>query len=305
MLKNVIDKVLLNRGRAITAAARDYGAACADERFYVIEKEIKELAYNYAVAADSAEQAEIEARLKVLRKNRAARLKTLGLNDVPVFDCAKCGDTGYSDKKLCACVRNALARELNKQNGVSDAAPITFADSDFSKYKEHAEYMTKVFGKLQAFCADFPNTRMRTVILYGAAGTGKTYLAACTADAITLSGYSVLFFTAFQLNNLLLKIHTAPLAEKPALFDSLLDCDMLIIDDLGSEQLYRNVTIEYLTSIIDERKRAQKHLLITTNLSPDDIMLRYGERCFSRLYDKSSSAVIEHKGASLRQPIRR
>lgn len=68
--------------------------------------------------------------------------------------------------------------------------------------------------------------------------------------------------------------------EKLQYLEPLIDCDLLIIDDLGTEPLYRNVSGEYLYTIINERKITKKHTLISTNLSLDDILNRYGERIF-------------------------
>ena len=85
------------------------------------------------------------------------------------------------------------------------------------------------------------------------------------------------------------------------MLDSLLDPDLLIIDDLGTEPVLRNVTKEYLLAVIQERMLKHKATLISTNLSPEQIFDRYGERLFSRITHKGKSLLINIEGNDLRQ----
>ena len=76
--------------------------------------------------------------------------------------------------------------------------------------------------------------------------------------------------------------------------------DLLVIDDLGSEPRYRNVTCEYLLLVLEERSSRKLSTVITTNLSPDDIMRQYNERIYSRMCDKRGSLFLPFTGDDLR-----
>ena len=89
------------------------------------------------------------------------------------------------------------------------------------------------------------------------------------------------------------------MGEKPDL-SPLTDCDLLVIDDLGTEQIYKNVTLEYLLSTISERILAQKHTIITTNLTPEELLDRYGDRLYSRLMDKRIGRAIKFPDTDFR-----
>ena len=79
-----------------------------------------------------------------------------------------------------------------------------------------------------------------------------------------------------------------------------LDCDLLAIDDLGTEAIYKNVTLEYLYMVINERQIAGKHTLITSNLSVNRLAERYGERIASRILDKKTCYAAEFSGKDIR-----
>ena len=89
--------------------------------------------------------------------------------------------------------------------------------------------------------------------------------------------------SAYEFNALMLKIHTSPIAERNALIHDVITADLLLIDDLGTEPMLKNVTVEYLLLVIEERQTKGRATLVTTNLDTDGILLRYGERIYSRL----------------------
>ena len=81
---------------------------------------------------------------------------------------------------------------------------------------------------------------------------------------------------------------------------ALIEADLLVIDDLGAEQVYRNVTSHYLLSLLSERELKNLSTFVTSNLSSEEILARYDERIFSRLFDKRLSAVITFSGKDMR-----
>lgn len=96
----------------------------------------------------------------------------------------------------------------------------------------------------------------------GKCGSGKTFAASCMAKAISDKGYSVIMLSSFAFANRMLKYHVALSSEKLQYLEPLLDCDLLVIDDLGSENIIKNVTVEYLFHVINERMSAKNILLL-------------------------------------------
>lgn len=200
----------------------------------------------------------------------------------PSPHCKKCNDTGYENGTYCSCVKNSAI-------GSEDISFTlhSFSQSDVSIFKDNAKCYESTQNVLEMFCKKMPNTRIKTIVLSGKTGTGKTFLASCVADALIKKGLSVVFITAFEACERMLKYHTTFDSTKLSFLAPLIDCDMLIIDDIGSESIYKNVTKEYFFHIINERRLLNKATMLTTNLSIDELGLRYGERTISRIFDKS------------------
>ena len=87
----------------------------------------------------------------------------------------------------------------------------------------------------------------------GPTGTGKTCVLSAIGNELITKGYSVKFISAFDFNNLMLKYHTAPLDERSLYLDEVIEPDFLIIDDLGTENILKNVTCEYLLNMLSTR----------------------------------------------------
>ena len=140
---------------------------------------------------------------------------------------------------------------------------------------------------------------MKNIVMCGASGTGKTYLTKCIAKELIAKNITTLFVSSFDLNNLFLEQHTSNFGEKNNM-QNLIDVDALIIDDLGTEPMRKNVTKEYLLILLNERLGKNKSTIITTNLSPDDLLARYEERIFSRIFNKRTTLVLKFDGKNVR-----
>ena len=134
------------------------------------------------------------------------------------------------------------------------------------------------------------------MLLTGKTGSGKTYLLTACANLCADNNRSVLLLTAYTLGGMFLDAHLSDHATNQAIMDSLVDVDVLLIDDLGTENIYKNVTAEYLFSMLNERIARKKQTFVSTNLSLTDIRERYDERIFSRLVDQSTAFVAELTG---------
>lgn len=132
----------------------------------------------------------------------------------------------------------------------------------------------------------------------GATGTGKTYSAQIIANNLLDRKIDVCYTTAFAMVTAFQK-YVQSFGTSDAI-DTFLDCDLLIIDDLGAEPTIKNVTGEHIYNIINERLLHNRPFIITTNLSPAQLMVRYDQRIASRILSTETSTLIEFKGPDRR-----
>lgn len=301
ILKDVLNKLKDRQSRAQTLAEYNYKTALEDKQFYLIEKKFRE--YNLLYAKNPSEK--ILQELDKIKTERQACLDRLGLEISPLYNCKLCQDNGYKNGQLCSCVKKEVSLRIAELCGIPNNIKCSFESCDFDVFgnSQQRKLMIETYQKMKQYCAKFPDTNYNSIVFSGGTGTGKTYLISCIASELSYLGFDVFFTTAFGLNNILLKSHTANIDNKLEYIEPLINCDLLIIDDLGTEPLYRNVSAEYLYTIINERKINKRHTLISTNLGLDDILNRYGERIFSRLNNKADSLFLSFGGKDIRLDI--
>lgn len=255
----------------------------ADAEFAAVTKELRTLILR-EVRGEKTDKKRKAELIKLDRKIRAR----LGLIP-PAPKCDKCGDSGMIGGKYCDC---AVKLALSSTQGELGIALHDFAQVDYSVYGEKIEEYKKLFSQVEKICSTYPDNKKRCLVIGGLTGNGKTYLAGCAAEKILSRGMSVTALSAFAANDKFLKYHTCFDGGKSAILDPLLACTLLVIDDLGTESIFKNVTVEYLYQVINERNTSGKLTLVTTNLTPDKLLSRYGERIYSRLFDKSLSYAV-------------
>ncbi|MEG2450150.1 MAG: ATP-binding protein [Clostridia bacterium] len=222
---------------------------------------------------------------------------------VVAIECGKCHDTGVYNGKLCECVWKEYISALKADCDLSARAPFTFADCklDVVANETQREELSALYDLLFAYANKYPNITKYNLVLSGGTGTGKTCLASAVANKMLDRGQSVQFLSAYEFNTTMLSCHTSQIAARDAILYKILNCDLLVIDDLGTEPMLRNVTVEYLLLALSERFISKHATLITTNLTFDRILEIYGERIYSRLADKRHSLCIELRGKDLRR----
>lgn len=204
----------------------------------------------------------------------------------PPYHCSACRDTGYANGRYCKCVIKRVIQ--------SDGENLVLPQVDFAAAKKSApKAISKLYEKAEQYINEFPENKKPFFIILGSAGTGKTVLASAMATEMLARGASTVTLSAFEMVKRAKDYHTQfAIDDYRDLFTPMLDCDLLVIDDLGTETVLKNITREYFYTIINERWLHNKNTIITSNLSPNDMLNRYGEAVFSRLCDKSRANLF-------------
>ncbi|WP_310602815.1 ATP-binding protein [Anaerosporobacter sp.] len=211
------------------------------------------------------------------------------------YHCEDCKDTGYIDNEKCHCFKQAIVDLLYSQSNIKGIMTqenfSTFNYNFYSdSYIEETTNLTplanikKVVSNCKEYIDNF-DTTYANLLLYGNAGVGKTFLANCIAKELLDRSHTVIYLTAFQFFDILEKNKFHRDQEKEEAneqFEYILDCDLLIIDDLGTE-LNNSFITSQLYLCINERHLRKKSTIISTNLSWDNLNTNYSERIFSRI----------------------
>ena len=223
------------------------------------------------------------------------------------YDCKKCRDTGFIDGKKCSCFKQAAIELLYEQSKLSDI----LSRENFDTFDERwydADDMDEATGKSSLelariarkqawdFTQHFQDT-FNNLFFYGHTGVGKTFLTHCIAREIIEQGHSVIYFSAYDLFDELAKRTFHSYDNSPDLPDYVGECDLLIIDDLGTE-LTNTFVQSRLFLLINERLTQKKPTIISTNLEIGAFSEMYSERTFSRIF--SNYTMIKLTGRDIR-----
>ena len=241
-----------------------------------------------------------------LLRQRQALIAQTGADpnyDQVAYACPQCLDTGMRGPQRCSCYRKILIPLLSANANLRNLEGLSFDRFDASLFSDQADparYQSdlsprqQIIGLRQAclrFIADFGSPETRNLLFIGKPGTGKTFLMACIARELLDLGRSVLYMPAPQLFECIQEHRTLLASFSPddvrlersiALHDSLMDCDLLLIDDLGTEA---GAACRYadLLSIIDRRAVPGLKTIISSNADPATLRDTYDERLLSRL----------------------
>ena len=208
------------------------------------------------------------------------------------YDCKLCNDTGFLENgKKCNCLLQKIIEEKYKKsnlyNNIKDENFDTFSFDYYSKKKTEGDmspydYIKRVYKRAINFCDNF-DTFDKSLLFYGESGLGKTFLSSCIAKRLMDNGKTVLYLRAQQLFLAYEDYRFMRNGENSDL-DDIYNADLLIIDDLGTEQQNKN-NFAFFFDLLNERLEKGKKIIINTNYTMDKLEDMYTQRFTSRIYE--------------------
>ncbi len=265
-------------------------------------KEIdRQLRMTMAAAAQAvfASGGDVESAMNEAReKNRALQQErqqlireTFGegyLDEKPI--CERCGGTGYLGSRMCRCLETLCREEQKKELTFLSAGDESFQNFRLDYYPDRIDpkwgvSIRTLMKKTYETCLRYAETfseKSGNLLFSGDTGLGKTFLSACIARAVAERGNSVVYESAGHLFSKLERAKFTQDEEARREADRYTACDLLIIDDLGTE-MAGNFTTAALYSLVNDRLLTGRPTIISTNLNSEDLSRRYSPQIASRL----------------------
>ena len=224
---------------------------------------------------------------------RGRRLEILSSLGYPLdylehhYTCEKCQDTGYIRQDKCNCYKKNLIDVYHRTSDFNDLIrEYTFENFKLDMYdREEGPYplsprenMANILETSLGYIRNFRNTQSN-LLFFGSPGTGKTFLSSCIAKELLDTGHLVVYRTA---DGLIQNLKEVKFHDNVELLDLLLNCDLLIIDDLGTELTTEFSKVE-LFNFLNAKLLRKKKMIISTNLTLENLKNKYDERIYSRL----------------------
>ena len=302
----------------------------------IIDREIASAGAALLFEAIDPERPRLAAiKKKELEKKRADFILAHNISadfDQPVFHCKACKDTGMEKQHLCSCYRQVMMPLLIEHANLKNLKNIKFDQfdeslfsdkvdvennkSDVSPRKNISAIKNSVIKYAEAFAMKktelIASEKLADNLLFmGKPGTGKTFLMACLANTFLEEGSMVFYVSAPELFEILNELRVLQSSFQPdpvrmeqvsALYDSILHADLLLIDDLGTENKGASRYSELLT-LVDRRLAPGLHTVISSNADAGAIKASYDERLLSRLM--GNYAIYRFFGDDIRLQLSR
>ena len=266
-----------------------------------LEAELNSLRVSRTIGRIKGQAPEDISREEALKAERDAMLKSAGfsLKDLePIYTCPICKDNGIlEDGSQCQCFRQRLSEVLYDNSNIKKLLETenfdTFSFKYYSPETDEAEGRSPLdsakdaFLKARRFVKDFEGSA-DNLLITGSTGLGKTFLSNCIAKDIIDKGHSVIYISAVKFFDILADktFNRSPEdSDARRAAEQLYGCELLIIDDLGTE-ITNSFVQTQLFDCINERLTSGKHTIISTNLSLEKLKNNYSERIFSRILSK-------------------
>ncbi len=225
------------------------------------------------------------------------------LDDSPI--CSRCGGSGYIGSQMCECLQELCRQEQKKELTLLSGGKENFSQFRLEYYPDQYDpkfgaspraIMERNFQNCRRYATAFtPNSG--NLLFVGGTGLGKTFLSACVARTVADRGYSVMYETAGHLFAKLEQAKFTGSEEAKREAEKLLECDLLILDDLGTEMPGQFVTAA-LYSLLNDRLLQNKPMVISTNLNLEELSRRYSPQIASRL--RGSFNLLTFVGEDIR-----
>jgi DNA replication protein DnaC len=249
------------------------------------------------LAGDASAREELRAELAQIREQKQKLLRQAGYPTDYMemrYRCRDCRDTGFTKGRRCHCFEQARIRILYGQSNLSKVLETeNFSTLSYEYYDDNEvlprtgttlrRYMEQIVEECIDFSVNYPR-RGQNLLFMGNAGVGKTFLTNCIAKELIDRYVSVIYLSSQDLFDILsrYKFNRDAEDETEETYHHILDCDMLIIDDLGTEMNNTFVSSQ-LFYCVDKRISLGRGTIISTNLSLDILRDRYSERVLSRI----------------------
>lgn len=231
--------------------------------------------------------AAVEAKNLALQEKRRALLAALGYPadyTLPPYECPQCKDSGFVGTKMCACMRRELVLAAYESSGLGQLMRTqSFESFDLKYYAQDAALLAQMRQNLEILrgYAESFHPHADNLILCGDTGLGKTHLSTSVARRVIDRGFDVYYTSAIQMfaDFEAVRFGSAEGAADPARYT---DCELLILDDLGTE-VTNQFTNSCLYLVINNRINLGRPTIINTNLTGKEIKARYTDRIASRI----------------------
>ncbi|MBO4337535.1 MAG: ATP-binding protein [Lachnospiraceae bacterium] len=242
------------------------------------------------------DRSQIKSRLNALsvKEEKRSLLTQYGYPEDyldPQYECSLCKDTGYVRdesgllKERCRCFRSRLSHMLAQDSGLMELLSTENFDNLKEDYYEGEDLNN--FKRAERAVREFAKEGdYRNFFFYGNIGTGKSFLSCCAAKELLDRGYEVLYYSASTLFDMLAAVRQRSgrddAFEDQGMDRVIYECDLLILDDLGTEW-FNSFVFSQLFSLINERIINKRSTIISTNLTLKDLSDIYSERLLSRI----------------------
>lgn len=274
-----------------------------------------------AVLQNTTAREEIVHQCKESMESLVQRKKDILLeNGIPEdyleikYECSKCKDTGFLDGgKKCSCLKQEIVNEAYRMSNLNRVLEKeNFENFDLNLFSDEIkngrkysprQNMLRILSVCDSFITEFSQDNNYNLLFYGSTGLGKTYMCNCIAKSLLDQGYIVIYQTSFRILEILENYKFRKDDESrinDENYKNLFDCDLLIIDDLGTE-FNNSFTSGEIFNIVNTRLISGKKTIISTNLEPMKLAELYSQRTFSRIV--GNFRLLEFFGNDLRWEI--
>lgn len=296
---------LRQRNEALSDANRKKLYA-ENPRIREIENKLLKIGMETTLAVFSGNKEKLETlKIQCLKLNEEKKKLLAGSSLNVPYACEKCRDSGFFEGHYCDCVkREAKAIQFKRLSSVAPFEECRFSTFSLDYYSTDSTdgkvsprvRMEKNLNYIKRFAENFPTGE--NLLLVGGAGLGKTHLSIAAANAVIERGFGVFYSSADYLLTKLERERFGRSGNNYKYYDAIEECDLLVLDDLGTEFL-NQFGKAAIYDIINTRILAKKPVIINTNLFMDELAERYTPRISSRLIGNYTSLLFD--GSDIRQ----